>query len=351
VIHESGFRSYRLIREHCENASVKGSLLLGANDGAAAPHNFATQLDFQRLGSAESMSVKPDEALSLPLSGNQLAQRNSPAAKTMNERYYSDDDSAFFLAGYGATRRMELGDYRPASLRSKMMARYQRTASLFADDFALLPFNAWLPDLKPKRRKEVTHLIRKLLPDENVDLIVEPDQGEYNFKKDGLTIPFSALSDGYRAFLAWTTDLIGHLCLCSDERLALKDMEGVVLVDEVDLHLHPEWQMVVVEKISTTFPKLQFILTSHSPIVAGTLPARCIFHSYRDDQGHAVLSKGSEEIRGQSAEQILLSPYFGLKTTRSKGMHRKLEERSRRANDGDLAAAEEYLELAGRGSR
>jgi predicted ATP-binding protein involved in virulence len=53
-------------------------------------------------------------------------------------------------------------------------------------------------------------------------------------------------------------------------------MTGVVLVDDIDLHLHPSWQRTVVSKLASTLPRLQFIVTSHSPLVAGNLYAENI---------------------------------------------------------------------------
>jgi hypothetical protein len=93
---------------------------------------------------------------------------------------------------------------------------------------------------------------------------------------------------------------------------------GVVLVDEIDLHLHPEWQRRVIPLLAKTFPNIQFIFTTHSPIVVGSVEWSNI---------HVLSVDGpiqmSEAVSGLSAEQILLSPYFGLETTRS---DRKLEE-------------------------
>ena len=75
----------------------------------------------------------------------------------------------------------------------------------------------------------------------------------------------SALSQGYQSMVAWLTDLLGHAFLeFGDVDPAL--LEGVVLLDEIDLHLHPTWQRRIVPILRQVFPRLQFIVTTHSPL-------------------------------------------------------------------------------------
>ncbi len=85
---------------------------------------------------------------------------------------------------------------------------------------------------------------------------------------------FSNLSDGQRNMLALVGDLavkavrLNHVVL-GDE--VLRRTPGIVLIDEIDLHLHPTWQRVVLENLRTVFPNLQFIATTHSPFIVQTL--------------------------------------------------------------------------------
>ena len=88
-----------------------------------------------------------------------------------------------------------------------------------------------------------------------------------------MELPFGTLSDGYRAYLGLVADLIYHLQMNCPHGGNLTDMTGIVLVDDIDLHLHPKWQRTVVPHLAGTFPRLQFILTTHSPLVTGTLHA------------------------------------------------------------------------------
>ena len=85
--------------------------------------------------------------------------------------------------------------------------------------------------------------------------------------EDGRSLPFDFLSDGMRNFVAMMAD-IAHRCVLLNPQLqdrALTETSGVVLIDELDLHLHPAWQKKVLNSLLTIFPKIQFIITTHSP--------------------------------------------------------------------------------------
>lgn len=86
---------------------------------------------------------------------------------------------------------------------------------------------------------------------------------------DGRILPFNSLSDGTRNFFAIIADM-AYMCLTLNPHLkerALKETEGVVLIDELDLHLHPEWQRKIINILKDTFPNIQFVVTTHSPFL------------------------------------------------------------------------------------
>jgi AAA domain, putative AbiEii toxin, Type IV TA system len=82
-----------------------------------------------------------------------------------------------------------------------------------------------------------------------------------------LKVPGVALAHGYQSTIAWVADLVGHVLLEAEKEIEPEDMEGLVLVDEIDLFLHPVWQATLVPALRATFPKMQFIVTTHSPVV------------------------------------------------------------------------------------
>lgn len=86
------------------------------------------------------------------------------------------------------------------------------------------------------------------------------------------------LSDGIQNVFGMVAD-IAYRCYLLNSHLgknAIKETEGIILIDEVDMHLHPEWQQVILRDLQKAFPNLQFIVTTHSPQVLTTVPAECI---------------------------------------------------------------------------
>lgn len=99
-------------------------------------------------------------------------------------------------------------------------------------------------------------------------------------KSNGESIPFHMLSDGVRSMLAMIME-IAFRCYLLNPHLgeqAAKQTTGVVLIDEIDLHLHPAWQKKVIRDLRTAFPELQFIVTTHAPLVIGSLKDGKIFN-------------------------------------------------------------------------
>ena len=110
--------------------------------------------------------------------------------------------------------------------------------------------------------------------------------------KDGQHFPFGLLSDGQRSMTALAAD-IALRCVQLNPHLAGQapsETEGVVLIDELDLHLHPNWQRVIVRNLTILFPKLQFVTTTHSPFIVQSLDGQGLINL--DDR--SVLEKRKE---------------------------------------------------------
>jgi predicted ATP-binding protein involved in virulence len=109
---------------------------------------------------------------------------------------------------------------------------------------------------------------------EGCDLLYfDVKRGEPVARIQGNLLPFSLLSDGQRSVLAMVADIAYRMAQLNPhlvENVAL-ETPGVVLIDELDLHLHPKWQRKVVENLRRAFPKVQFFATSHSPFIIQSL--------------------------------------------------------------------------------
>ena len=94
--------------------------------------------------------------------------------------------------------------------------------------------------------------------------------------EDGHAAPWSELSDGYHVFIALVADIARRAVMLNqfDGAAAPARVEGVVLIDELDLHLHPSWQRVALPRLREAFPRLQFVVTTHSPQVLSSAENR-----------------------------------------------------------------------------
>lgn len=94
--------------------------------------------------------------------------------------------------------------------------------------------------------------------------------------KGGEAFALDQLSDGERTLLAVAADIARRLCLANPTAPDALACEAVVLIDEVELHLHPAWQRTVTSALQRTFPRCQFIVTTHSPQVLGEVPGDAV---------------------------------------------------------------------------
>jgi len=113
----------------------------------------------------------------------------------------------------------------------------------------------------------------------------------------GEVAPWQELSDGFHIYLAMVADIARRAVMLNEqdggEAPAL--VEGVVLIDEIDLHLHPRWQRVVLDGLCRVFPRLQFIVTTHSPQVLSSAENRQVRHLVGGKiQEHGVFVEGRD---------------------------------------------------------
>ncbi len=266
---------------------------------------------------------------------------------------FSSNSDAFFMVGYGSTRRVSKSSRTEQS--GKWSPRAARVMGLFEDDYSLRALNTWLPRYKSSKQLrgryvQVTHLLKRLVGRGGWEFTgLQDSEGEYLFGRGKSQVPFPALSDGYRAFLGWLGDLLFHICETCPSGKKLVENRGIVMVDEIDLHLHPKWQMMVLETLARELPNIQFIVTSHSPLVAGSLEWMNIILMQPGPRQSSTAKRIRAAVHGLDADQILLTEFFGLESTRAPGKKRKLKDLTIKARSGDPTAAAELLDQMSRG--
>lgn len=122
--------------------------------------------------------------------------------------------------------------------------------------------------------------------------------------KDGKTFEINQLSEGEKVTLAMVGDLARRFAIANPLRNNPLDGEGIVLIDEIELHLHPAWQKDLTKKLQATFPNCQFVLTTHSPQTIGDLPHDQIRLLSRNSDGFTVCQTPDQSL-GLSTNEIL----------------------------------------------
>lgn len=148
------------------------------------------------------------------------------------------------------------------------------------------------------------------------------------------------MSDGYKIIIAMVADIASRMVEANPEMPNPLHTSGIILIDEIDLHLHPKWQRIVVSQLINTFPNIQFILTTHSPIIiAGASSEAQIIHLNAD--------KSSDELTifpnldTLDIGQILLSEMFGLNSLRAPKWDDKISKRDELLSRARLSKEDE----------
>ena len=136
------------------------------------------------------------------------------------------------------------------------------------------------------------------------DIHIERKLLAMKVKKDGRYLKIDQLSDGEKCTIALFGDLARRMALANPNRENPLEGTGVVLIDELDLHMHTSWQRKVIGVLKETFPNIQFIITTHSPQILGELDDDCnLFYMVRDKE--TIGLKSYQSFIGWDANVIL----------------------------------------------
>jgi predicted ATP-binding protein involved in virulence len=157
-----------------------------------------------------------------------------------------------------------------------------------------------------------------------------------------IRVPASWLSQGYRSLIAWLADLVGQVLLEAGGPVEAADMEGTVLVDEIDLHLHPAWQVKLIPALKRVFPRLQFIATTHSPMILPALTADEVYLLSQDAEGSVVATQSAQSPALLTGSE-LFEAFFELRKLYPGALGDKLHRYSYLATDPTRSDAEDQL--------
>lgn len=145
-------------------------------------------------------------------------------------------------------------------------------------------------------------------------------------------LPIEHLSDGYKSLFAMAVDIMREMLKHWDN---LEFAQGIVLVDEIENHLHPRWKMRVMSALRESFPRVQFIASTHDPLCLRGMFEGEVQVLYRDRDGRLQRVEQLPNVASLRIEQILTSDYFGLATTDDPLRQRALQQLAQYAASED----------------
>ena len=297
-----------------------GCMMLLADNGAGKTSVLqAIALAMMGAERAKKLKIRPDRLLRNSGATEWGVLSKKPAR--VRVEYYSGDHSEIVvdpirlefdgyskypdaLIAYGAHRLL---DHR--TRRSKLSTA--RVATLFDSKAVIAHPEAWLAR-SHILFEPIARALAEVLLLQDGDGLVRDDSGNIFVKTYGQPTPIEVLSDGYRSVIAMAVDTMRWLLADWPE---LETARGVVLIDEVDAHLHPRWKLQIMKALREAMPQVQFIATTHDPLCLRGMGPGEVSVMKRSSLQRFDLVTELPDFRGMSAEQLLMSDYFGLSTT------------------------------------
>ncbi len=226
------------------------------------------------------------------------------------------------VVAYGSSRLQV-----SAGTSTEMIAKYSAIDSLLSNETPLINIEERLKDWDRNYEKgflQLETLFKALLPrlgrvavkfnnatkSSEVKYYETDDEGL--FYGDGVT--FEQLAAGYKNIIAMIGDLVYRLSLHQDVK-SLSDLGGIVLIDEIELHLHVKYQKIFIEKLTELFPKIQFIVSTHSPIPLLGAPQNSVIVNVSRTTDNGIEAKLLDiDFSVLTPNAILSSPIFGFQS-------------------------------------
>ena len=166
-------------------------------------------------------------------------------------------------------------------------------------------------------------LIKEFIDKLNSSILKE----DYQLFKGG-DVDFNELSEGYKSTVIWLYDLLSRLIenqKDSEEKVEeLKDFKAIVLIDEIDLYLHPKWKYDFVYNLREVFENIQFIMTTHSLVTILGASKEAVFYKVYKEDGETKISKQIDDISYYTSDILMSSPLFNLQNITSRSYTDKL---------------------------
>ena len=298
-------------------------------DGASRTGLQAEMVELPDLASGRASSTRVRTGIKLYAEDNQFAD----ARRTTNE---PDTTVEPFVITYAANRFMGHQNAEELSVSEPVDLLQTDSTELIdvADVLSQLDYSALKGNVKSKGRLDsMRQALAEILPFiESVTDIDVPDPAEpgggLRFRTPNGNVPLDGLSLGHRTVTAWIVDLWWKLLTRYPESAKPLEEPAVVLIDELDLHLHPRWQRTIMEQFSSHFTNVQFVATTHSPLMITSMSDVNVAVLRQSELGdHVFIQNDPEVVEGWRFDQALVG-LFGLDTARSLRVEALMKERA-----------------------
>lgn len=301
-----------------EDGSPGWLAILGENGVGKSSILRALALVLYDGDALQDLHRRPDQLLSVGVSeGSVTVHFDTGQQRTIrinNNGVIADENAdtvPILLLGYGATR-LSANDRHPFQPESEMA----RIANLFDPYVPLRDPSEWLASIEDPQFDYAAAAIKNLLGLGNDSSLTRAfeNRNEILLRRYGVDQKLSSLSQGYQNVLTVACDIMAVLF---SKWASIDAAQGTVLLDELENHLHPTWKMRIIANLRATFPRLQFILTTHDPLCLRGLSAGEVALLRRSTVPpyDAELIQNLPSIADLRVDQILTSSYFGLRTT------------------------------------
>ncbi|HUQ82684.1 MAG TPA: AAA family ATPase [Gemmatimonadaceae bacterium] len=228
----------------------------------------------------------------------------------------------YLVCGYGVSRRLPTGRRTAGANDSGFQSvRARSVATLFSADAQLTSLEAWALDVHYKLNDRGLTLIKQsldgFLPDTTVEKVDRRGRRLMMRTPDGV-LPLSQLSDGYQHVAAWVGDLLYRITDTFDDYKKPLSARGLLLIDELELHLHPLWQRQLRAFLTEKLPNFQIVATTHGALTAQQSGPGELFVFQRDAKSkESELSAFAGDPQQLLVHQLLMSDAFRLPTLNS----------------------------------
>jgi predicted ATP-binding protein involved in virulence len=196
-----------------------------------------------------------------------------------------------------------------------------------------------VPEYRDHRLEAVRKALPKFMP-EFTNLRIRRSPLRMTVFKQDKELIINQLSDGEKCLLAMVSDLARRLAIANPGLADPLQGEGIVLIDEIELHFHPQWQRGILPTLASTFPNCQFIVSTHSPQIISDVQPDAVYLLHQTPNGltasHPVSSYGRDS--NQILEDVMGS------IDRPMHIKNQLQQLFHLIDDGDLAAAQQLKE-------